>query len=460
MKLTKEQKGITLIALVITIIVLLILAGVALATLTGNSSIIDNANYAVTEYNASANADQNVLNQVEELFARYMGNGNNEQTAAIQEQYGDLVDPSKDTINQELFTYETYEPGESIGLIRHVSGNSGLEGIVSRGDTPSVEQQKGTAKITGINWNYFAGENIEIENTHALESVGLYERELRVSTLAKKQEIERILKKLIVPYEITKDGKTYTVTEIKLNETASFKAENWENSEGYVPFLATTGSYAKSGATSNDATYLIIPACVESVEGVLFLPRDYVIFAEGSKTKSVICSYNEFLQGISLPENLDGEDPLYFSGCQSLKSIRIPNSITKLGYQFFGYCNKLENVDMGEGIKEIDENAFARCESLTNLVISENVETIGRAAFVGCNGLKTMTIPGGISSLGAELFEDCEDLEMESITYNNVVYTKIADLIAALKANNVTLVETSESYYKPTFQGVLLSGDR
>ncbi|MBQ9297927.1 MAG: InlB B-repeat-containing protein [Clostridia bacterium] len=72
MKRTKEQ-GITLIALVITIIVLLILAGVVLATLTGNSSIIDNANYAVGEYSKSANADQNVLNKVEDLFAKYMG---------------------------------------------------------------------------------------------------------------------------------------------------------------------------------------------------------------------------------------------------------------------------------------------------------------------------------------------------------------------------------------------------
>ena len=78
MRLTKEQKGITLIALVITIIVLLILAGVALATLTGNGSIIDNANYAVTEYNKSAGNDQNVLNQVENLFAKYMGESSNE----------------------------------------------------------------------------------------------------------------------------------------------------------------------------------------------------------------------------------------------------------------------------------------------------------------------------------------------------------------------------------------------
>ena len=40
MKRTKEN-GITLIALVITIIVLLILAGVSVAMLTGNSGIIE-----------------------------------------------------------------------------------------------------------------------------------------------------------------------------------------------------------------------------------------------------------------------------------------------------------------------------------------------------------------------------------------------------------------------------------
>ena len=39
--LVKKQKGITLIALVITIIVLLILAGVSIATLTGNNGSIE-----------------------------------------------------------------------------------------------------------------------------------------------------------------------------------------------------------------------------------------------------------------------------------------------------------------------------------------------------------------------------------------------------------------------------------
>lgn len=42
----KKQKGITLIALVITIIVLLILAGISIATLTGENGILRKDKYS------------------------------------------------------------------------------------------------------------------------------------------------------------------------------------------------------------------------------------------------------------------------------------------------------------------------------------------------------------------------------------------------------------------------------
>ena len=53
----KEQKGITLIALVITIIVLLILAGVTIAMLTGSNGILTNSNKANCE-NSYRSADE------------------------------------------------------------------------------------------------------------------------------------------------------------------------------------------------------------------------------------------------------------------------------------------------------------------------------------------------------------------------------------------------------------------
>lgn len=67
-----ENKGITLIALVITIIVLLILAGVALATLTGENGILTQANRAQTE-----TTKVSVKEQVElEVLGSYGADGN------------------------------------------------------------------------------------------------------------------------------------------------------------------------------------------------------------------------------------------------------------------------------------------------------------------------------------------------------------------------------------------------
>ena len=48
MKKTQKNNGITLIALVITIIVLLILAAISIATLTGKNGILTKANLAKT----------------------------------------------------------------------------------------------------------------------------------------------------------------------------------------------------------------------------------------------------------------------------------------------------------------------------------------------------------------------------------------------------------------------------
>ena len=59
----KQEKGITLIALVITIIVLLILAGVTIATLTGDNGILTQAGKA-KDKTAEADAIERVQVEV------------------------------------------------------------------------------------------------------------------------------------------------------------------------------------------------------------------------------------------------------------------------------------------------------------------------------------------------------------------------------------------------------------
>ena len=71
MKNIKREKGITLVALIITIVVLLILATVTIRSVTGNG-IISNAKNASEKYQEAQNSEEAIL-------AEYM-NYLNEQT--------------------------------------------------------------------------------------------------------------------------------------------------------------------------------------------------------------------------------------------------------------------------------------------------------------------------------------------------------------------------------------------
>ena len=75
----KNEKGITLVALVITIIVLLILAIVSVKILT-DSSIIGHANNAVTAYGAAQEAEETSISNAESKmddYASKIGGGSN-----------------------------------------------------------------------------------------------------------------------------------------------------------------------------------------------------------------------------------------------------------------------------------------------------------------------------------------------------------------------------------------------
>lgn len=67
----KNQKGITLIALVITIIVLLILAGVSIAMLTGDNGLLSKSQQAVKD-NAISGAKDTVTTEVQAMMSEFL----------------------------------------------------------------------------------------------------------------------------------------------------------------------------------------------------------------------------------------------------------------------------------------------------------------------------------------------------------------------------------------------------
>ena len=64
MKIKNKEKGITLIALVVTIVVLLILAGVSVNALFGNSGIIEKAKEAQNKMDEAKNNDLAEINKL------------------------------------------------------------------------------------------------------------------------------------------------------------------------------------------------------------------------------------------------------------------------------------------------------------------------------------------------------------------------------------------------------------
>ena len=69
----KSSKGITLVALVITIIVLLILAGVTLSIVM-NGNIIGRAQNAVNTYDDQSKNESQKLNWLSDEFQKYINN--------------------------------------------------------------------------------------------------------------------------------------------------------------------------------------------------------------------------------------------------------------------------------------------------------------------------------------------------------------------------------------------------
>ena len=124
--IVKKQTGITLIALVITIIVLLILAGVSIATLTGNNGILTQANTA-KENNKVATAKEKV--QLEAagsfdntgVFSKTIFKDNLKDNLGLTD--SDIIDNADGTITVKIDGYEIKVDGTT-GKVSDPSKNN------------------------------------------------------------------------------------------------------------------------------------------------------------------------------------------------------------------------------------------------------------------------------------------------------------------------------------------------
>ena len=145
----KNQRGITLVALVVTIVVLLILAGVSINLVLGNNGIIAKAKEAQRK---SAEASQNDLigmnelaQQLEEQINGSTGNGGKTEPETVP------YLPSDD------FHYDTSTSVDTGLVIKDVNGNEYVWVVVPR--TTAVYKTTGLGKTTFTDADYTSIEN-------------------------------------------------------------------------------------------------------------------------------------------------------------------------------------------------------------------------------------------------------------------------------------------------------------
>ena len=411
LKKVKKQGGITLIALVITIIVLLILAAVTINALSGDNGILKRASGAkkgtnqsnveeVTKLSINGLITDN-LGDVSTITPQVLANRINKDynrtdvTAEgsefptnmifgkeglkvpvdiklsvgsaeknVEGIYSADIDESK-IAPQDLFNYEPISTG---------SNNK----IASIGDMSSLPLKE--ARITGIKPEYANAYGYNPET-----------RENDLTNTNYEIKFEGITDTLIVPYQVQINGEMYKVTEVNIS--------------------------VRSG-------YFSTP--VPNIENVIF----------PNTVKKINVS------GISWwRNNLE----------RKTKTIKLPNKITELPDGIYASANHMTTFEIPKSVTKIGKSAFDMCKNLTSIDLPKGLTSIGEGAFGGCTGLTDISIPDGVTNIGPGAFDACTKLA--SVTYKGVTYHSRNELLSALSANNVAV---ESDMFNGKFEGTAL----
>ena len=327
----KKEKGITLIALVVTIIVLLILAGISIASLTGPNGLITKADYAKLKTEVSQ------MQEELELF----------KTAKISENTGFI----EDTLNadKEKVSYNT----------KTDSTENNINDILSSLDK----------------WKY--KENIEISKGE----LTFVSQDLKLIEMAKSLGLS------INPYEIIDGELQSSETNLELMDstgtltlpsTVTKIGEGaFSNVEGLKTIIIPgTCKIIGRNAFANNKTLekVIMQDGVEITGESAFRNCINLNTVEMADTITQIES-NAFmsdtnLQNINIPKQIKQLKSYVFYNT-GLKNIIIPNGVTTIEIFAFSDCKQLQKVIIPETVKTIDGTSFSRCTNLKDIEIDE-----------------------------------------------------------------------------------------
>lgn len=371
----KEPKAVTLIALVVTIVTLLILAGVTVATLTGDNGVITKAQ------------ESKFKTEIKEL----------------QEEY-DLWVLDKE-LESKNFNKNTVSAGKKLLMYN------------------TINDEEKNGNITNILKNYDENKyNIEIiKGSITLQSHN--ERELK---WAKEVGID------VNPYEIDENGKLISSTTnlflvddegtLVLPSTVKYIGSGaFANCEGLKKIIIPGNvQEIESNAFSYNNTL------------------QEVIIQEGVKKIGANVFYHcDNLKSVQMADSINVIGSSAFRFCLKLENINIPNSLNTISSYVFSNNMSLKSIDINN-VEYIEGSAFANCDLFEEIKLSEKTKSINSSAFLSCPKLNNIIIPKSnenfIVQNGMILTKDGAKIvfAMQSAVVNNTI--TIPNTITALES--------------------------
>ena len=401
----KKIKGITLISLIITIILLVILTTVSINLLI-NGGIINKSKLAVDEYSLGEEKDNISLGFSQYQLNKYtMDNAN--LTVSGANVTGNENDGWEITYTKTNNIYGLSKNGEIIEIYNPV-----------KWDQSATEE------------DFFIWENdytiSGIKNPNGVSGCG-------GSDITYSTTVEEIT----IPSKCT----VYKGTSNKSISLSSIKKVN-------IPMTLTTiGDSAFSSYYGLEN--INIPESVTTIGQHAFAS-----------------CYN--IKNITIPESVTTIGNYAFSYCPNIKSMIIPKTVTNIGVGIFGITafassdGKPGITDLTIDCKIIPDSVCSNLESLKNVTIGDNTTQINQYAFNACYGLEKITIGKNLKSIQEKALNECTSLSEINVddqnnyffSYDGVLYKKDLNELCFCplnKTGNYSIVDGTTKIAKSVF---------
>ena len=453
----KQEEGITLIALVVTIVVLLILAGVSISLVLNNNGVISKAkdsknstekgqaqdevnlaiNYLQIEDATSTLTREDKRKILEDELRKISADSSVSISGSgykiTHKKYDffvdedlkisssgktfDAVEWDKKAAPEDIFIWKSDDPnnadyGVIIGYKKNVDNYTILR-FPSRCTKIATWYNSKFYKDTGDDESTVRSytENIlkvEMPDTITELGDGTFSGEDRGFYFSSLERVEfskslsKIEDSAFAGCENLKIEIPENITEI--GSSAFYGCIASENID--IP-----DSVSKIGGNAFEGLKTIqIGKIVETEDGLNngALGCETLIIRDGVK-KLIKCS-GDFLN-VEIPKSVNEIGSGCFEYNDKLESFTIPESVNEIADSCFERCTNLKQINIPESVNKIGDSSFAGCTSLQQINIPKSVNKIGRASFSNCTNLQQINIPEGVNEIGNNCFYRCTNLQ-------------------------------------------------